>query len=312
MIARRTRARKWLIAWLALATLSMNQPVGAALLDYEYGGALAQLGRLRMLVERLSKQNLLYQLHLADQSKVQIIETARNIQQTLDLLHTGRPLMVVPEPPTPGIRKQLRVIDSAWVPLQRMALASPFDYLRRSREFIDPKDDRGDPLMILHFDDLARRVVQESERASQLYIEACQGEGWERCELAGVAGIPGMLVERIMKEAVLVFAGLEAEKNLERLAATRKELDAKLALTASSEVLKGATAAGRGAQGAHTAGLWGGIQNAWRRLGDELELVARGHAEERNLQQAVSVQVLLVADMQRLAVELYQFTAAGG
>ena len=38
----------------------------------------------------------------------------------------------------------------------------------------------------------------------------------------------------------------------------------------------------------------------------------RGHAEERNLRQAVSVQVLLVTDMQGLAVELYQYVAEGG
>jgi hypothetical protein len=295
-----------------LVALLLSQSAGAVLLDFEYGGALAQLGRLRMLVERLSKQNVLYQLHLAGQSKIQIIDTASKIQETLDLLHAGRPLMVVPEPPTAEIRKQLRQIDAAWVPVQRMARASPFEYLRRSREFIDPKDDRGDPLMILYFDDLARQVVVEADRASQLYIKECHREGWERCEFAGVAGIPGMLVERIMKEAVLVFAGLEAEKNLARLAATRKELDAKLELTGSSSVLKGAISPARGKHGETAEVLWKDIAAAWRRLGNELELVARGQAEERNLQQAASVQVLLVADMQRLAVELYQHTEEGG
>jgi hypothetical protein len=312
LIASPGRASKWAIALFALATLSLSQPAGAALLDYEYGGALAQLGRLRMLVERLSKQNVLYQLHLAGQSKIELIDTASKIQETLDLLHAGRPLMVVPEPPTEEIRKQLRQIDAAWVPVQRMARASPFEYLRRSREFIDPKDDRGDPLMILYFDDLARQVVLEADRTSELYIKECKREGWERCEFAGVAGIPGMLVERIMKEALLVFAGLESEKNRARLAATRKELDAKLQLTGSSSVMTGAISSTRGKRGEAAAALWKDIESAWRRLGDELELVARGQAEERNLQQAASVQILLVADMQRLAVELYQHTKEGG
>jgi hypothetical protein len=288
------------------------QPAAGVLLDYEYGGALAQLGRLRMLVERLSKQNVLYQLHLGEQSKVQIIETARQVQETLDLLRDGRPLMTVPEPPTRAIREQLRVIESAWVPLQRMALASPFEYLRRSREFLDPRDDRGDPLMILHFDELARRVIAEADTASALYIADCKREGWQRCELAGVAGIPAMLVERVMKEVVLVFAGLERVGNLERLAASREELDEKLALTAASEVLQGATSASRGESGAVAAALWRDIEAAWRRMGGEIEMVIRGQAEERNLRRAASVQVLLVTDMQRLAVELYQYAAEGG
>ena len=174
MIARRSTLRGAMLALVVMAALVPQPSARGALLDYEYGGALAQLGRLRMLLERLSKQNVLYQLHLAEQSKVQIIETAHMIQQTLDLLREGRALMTVPEPPSPAIREQLRVVESAWVPLQRMALASPFDYLRRSREFIDPKDDRGDPLMILHFDGLAQKVADEANEAASLYIAECK------------------------------------------------------------------------------------------------------------------------------------------
>jgi hypothetical protein len=296
-------------AWVVLvwlATLLTGPPARAALLDYEYDAAQVQLGRLRTLIERLSKQNVLYQLHLADQSKLQIIETAHDVQANLDLLHAGRPLQSVPAPPTPEIRSQLREIETAWVPLQRMALASPFDYLRRSREFIDPKDDRGDPLMILHFDDLARRMTESSDRASEFYVEACRLDGYEHCDRTAVAGNPSMLAERIVKEAVLVFAGLEAEQNRKRLAATRQELDTALAVTGGSETLKRAISAG---QAEYASELWKDIGRAWRRLSDELELVIRGQAEEANLRRAVNAQILLVGDMQRLAVTLEQYAA---
>jgi len=296
---------------LAAALLVPARTAGAELMDYEYGAALVQLGRLRMLTERLSKQNVLYQLHLADQHKLDLIETAGGIQETLDLLRSGRPLMAVPRPPSGEIAAQLGRIDAAWQPLQRMARASPFEYLRRSREFIEPRDDRGDPLMILHFDDLARALVAEGDRASELYVATCKAAGWERCDLAAVAGIPSMLAERIVKEAVLVFAGMEVEANRARLEATRKQLDQKLAVTGGSEVLAGATAATRGSPGAYAAGLWKEVAGAWRRLDDELELVVRGHAEEGNLRRAVSLQVLLVDDMQRLAAALEQYAAAG-
>ncbi|MGI9591025.1 MAG: type IV pili methyl-accepting chemotaxis transducer N-terminal domain-containing protein, partial [Myxococcota bacterium] len=305
--ARRARV----VALVASIALLSVESAAEPLMDYEYGGALAQLGRLRMLGERLSKQNVLYQLHLADQHKLELIETAGEIQETLELLRSGRPLMAVPRPPNELIRKQLGEIEAAWLPLQRMAKASPFEHLRRSREFIDPKDERGDPLLILYFDDLARRLVEEASQAARLYVEACDKDGWTNCEEAAVAGIPHMLTERIVKEAVLVFAGMEPEENQERLKATRKELEGKLAQTGGIELVKQATDSESGESGSYAAELWQDIGTAWRRLDDELELVVRGHAEERNLRRVVSLQVVMVGDMQRLAVALEQFAAVG-
>jgi hypothetical protein len=114
-----------------------------------------------------------------------------------------------------------------------------------------------------------------------------------------------------VKEAVLVFAGMEPEKNQQRLEATRKELEQKLAQTGGMEFVQQATDAGSGESGSYAAELWQDIGTNWRRLDDELELVVRGHAEERNLRRAVSLQVVMVGDMQRLAVALEQFAVVG-
>ena len=143
MIGRCLRLMRGCALLAAAAVLATAAPSGAVLLDHEYISAYTQLGRLRMLTQRISKQNLLYQLHLADQHKLGLLETVNTMNEALEMLRIGGPLVGVPRPPTAEIGAQLDVIAMAWAPLETMALASPYEYLRRSREFITPRNRRG-------------------------------------------------------------------------------------------------------------------------------------------------------------------------
>ena len=115
---------------LALA-LILAGPVRAAGRPYEIAGAERELGRIRELAERLSKQNLLYQLHLAGQTKQDLVDTVAELDRVVELLRKGSVTYSVAPPPNEEVRAQIDKLDEAWGPLRRMALASPYDYLRR-------------------------------------------------------------------------------------------------------------------------------------------------------------------------------------
>lgn len=306
-------------AFLATAlVLTHVSPASALLLDHEYLAAYSQLGQMRMLTQRLSKQNLLYQLHLADQHKLQLLETVGEINEALGMLRAGSPMIGVPAPPNAELRDQLEAISQAWVPLETMALASPYDYLRRSREFINPRSDRGDPLLIVHFDRMARDLDAQIIRARELYIASCKQDGYRRCDLGNASRLQETRAERLVKEVVLVFAGMDAETNKTRMAATRAALEEVLFQTGTTPEMADAKAVMSQAldpsqtpQSAQIAQLRDDIRASWRRLEREINLVEKGHAEEANLRRALSIQQLMVSDMQRLGVAIERTTDAG-
>ena len=92
-----------------------------------------------------------------------------------------------------------------------MALASPYDYLRRANEFVPRQDRRGDPLFMHAFDRMSQALIAEVDRLMALYQEECLKTDYELCGLAATHGIPMMLNERLVKELVFVYAGPRAK-----------------------------------------------------------------------------------------------------
>jgi len=315
---RSSAARARRVLAVAAASLLVTAPAGAVLLDHEYIAAYTQLGRLRMLSERVSKQNLLYQLHLADQHKLEVLATVNAMNEALEMLRAGSPMLGVPAPPSAEIAAQLDAIALAWRPVETMATASPFDYLRRSREFVPPRNERGDPLRIAHFDRMTEALDAEVVKAVELYIAACKADGYERCELGRLGRLTETRAERLVKQAVFVFAGMNVEANRKRLAETRAALEDVLirkehgeGMAEAREVIREAVDTEKTPHAAQIVELRDGIRDAWRRLDREIELVDRGHAEEANLKRALSLQQLIVSDMQRLNVAIELTTTAG-
>ncbi len=300
-------ARAGLLAGLALLVAA---PADATLLDFEYEGAQKTAGRLRMLGQRLSKQNVLYQLHLADQHKLQLMETAREVDAALALLREGDSAIGVPRPPSAALAKQVEAIERAWLPLDQLVNASPYEYLRRSRQFVGPRDDRGDPLHILQFDRMAGQFLAEVDRLVELYQEACEEDEWPNCQELAASGLPEMLAERLMKEAVMLFAGVRAV-NADQVKATRDAFDTFFVTISKIDAVKRATVAERGPAADHVRGILNELGDSWRRLVREIELVIRGHAEEANLRRALAMQQVVVDDFQRLRVAIEQAVGAG-
>ncbi len=286
------------------------RPAHPTLLDFEYEGAMKHAGRLRMLGQRLSKQNVLYQLHLADQHKLQLMETARQVDADLALLRAGDAAIGVPRPPTAELQKQVEAVEEAWLPLSQLVEASPYEYLRRSRQFMGPRDDRGDPLRILQFDRMAGQFVAEVDRLVELYRVSCHKDEWVNCDELAFFGVPEMLAERLLKEMVMLFAGVNAV-SADRVKATRDAFDAFLVTVVEIDAVKRATVPERGPTGDHVRAILRELEDSWRRLVREAELVMRGHAEEANLRRALAMQQIVVDDFQRLRVAIEQAVGAG-
>ncbi len=287
------------------------RPARPPLLDFEYEAAQKEVGRLRMLAERLSKQNVLYQLHLADQHKLQLMETAREVNDALTLLQQGDATVGVPRPPTPALAEQVDGVREAWVPLEQLVMASPYEYLRRSRQFMARRDDRGDPLRILQFDRMASSLLVEVDRLSELYRDACLEDEYPNCPELAASGLPQMLVERLVKESVMLFAGLEEKVSVKQVEATRDAFASQLDSFDDIDAVKRATAPERGATGEHVRAILQDLDESWQRLVREVTLVIRGQAEEANLRRALAVQQIVVDDLQRLRVAVEQAVGAG-
>jgi len=109
---------------IAIQISTAHEALAAEASAFEIGISAREAGHLRGLVEKLSKQNVLYRLPLGGTTKQQMQETSAEIDRVIGTLEKGSPAYSVAPPPTEDIRKQLYDVDAEWGGLRRMALAS--------------------------------------------------------------------------------------------------------------------------------------------------------------------------------------------
>jgi hypothetical protein len=279
-------------------------PAGGALQEWEVGGAQIQLSRVTMLAERISKQNLLYQLKLGEQTKDEVVATAKEMDQALRVLYEGSPLLGVRPPPSRALRDQIDRIDAAWGPVRAMALASPHDYLRRAGGARP-----GDPMRVLVFDERVQRVVDHAARAQELYFEICMEQKLPACEAMRLGPSTTMLSERLVKEAVLVYAQLDAKENLARLAKTRAALKRWIEQPEEVELVRQARSPARGVPGRVVGGMRRDVERYWSTLRSEVDRVLEGDVREFDIPLAMNAQERLVAEFQRYTIAIVRFAA---
>jgi len=304
------RALKARQALLLAFGLLLAGPVRAGERPYEIGGAQQELGHTRALAERLSKQNLFYQLHLGNQTKQDIDDTAAELDRVLELLRKGSAAYSVAAPPNSAIRMQIDQVDKAWGPVRRIAVASPYDYLRRANEFVPRRNRLGDPLFIHSFDTMIGAFIVEVDRLMSLYQEECEKTDYDLCDLAATHGIPTMLIERLVKELVFVYAGPGGGKDEDRLRETRDALDASHLEFGQVAIMREATDPSRGDAAAFISSLWGSINEDWSRIRPEVDLAIAGRPEDVNLKRVLEIQRRIVETWERLTAVMVRFTNA--
>ena len=299
--------------FVAVAALITAQSATAALLRYEYSAAHRQLAQIRMLTERLNKENTLYQLYLDANRRHDVVATTRAIDAALELLREGAPFHGVPRPPTQAIRERLEALEEAWARVRARALTNPY---RRDRAQFTVREGRGyDPAVLLYLDRAAQHVLDAADRVSDLYVEECKKDSYHGCKLDRDAGAAHLLSEQIVKDTIYLFAGVDRE-------GTRKQLEARLEAFSSAidpppetrRFIDEAMADARGAAGEYVVELQQSIEQSWPSLRRGVELVMSGDAEKINLLEVVRIQRGLVDDLERLTVVMtrYALVEEGG
>jgi len=279
----------------------------AQVLPWEVTVAQIETGRLRNLSERLSKQNLLFQLHLGDTRKSDLVETTAKIDRIVESLEEGSPAYGVPEPWTPALREQVARVDAAWGPLRTIAVASPYDYLRVTRQFMPAENRIGDPLLLRYFDNLNLQFVEESEKLLELYYEECLKTGLEVCAVARTSGLNPMLIERATKQAVFVVAGIDGDRNRKALKQTVDAYEQQRAANTESEFFAAALAPERGAAARGAAELLESLRADWDSMRGELTTLAAGDEKNFDLQRLLQIESRLVGKVERFTAALVRY-----
>ncbi len=300
-----------LVVAFAWAITLSPQPATAKWLPYEIGIANREAGRMCFLAERLDKQNLLYQLDMANLKKLDMHIAVNEFDRIFEQLKSGSAYYSVAGPPNDAARKQLDVIEKAWFPVRKLAMASPYDYLRRAQQFFPPDNPRGDPLAVKSFDKLAGDLIVAIETLMTVYYEACIKTEYGLCAVSRRSGQPTMMAERIMKNLILIHEGIDPEQNIKRLNESIKAFDDNWISFEQTDLYRRATAESRGTTGELIADLRARISASWVKLHAEAILAVGGRVNEVNLEPTLRIQRKLVDDFDRFTAILGRFAAGG-
>jgi hypothetical protein len=292
-------------ALVAFAGLAEAEP-----LPWEVAVAEIEAGRLRNLSQRLSKQYVLYQFRLGEVQKSDLVETATEIDGVLEVLQRGNPSRSIPAPWTRAIRQQVRKVDAIWGPLRKIAVASPYEYIRFSREFLPGKERRGDPLLVRYFDNLGLDLVRESEKLLAAYDEECVKTGLEVCPTVRTSGYAAMVIERAAKEAVYVVAGVDSDENRERLNGTIEEYQRVRRANDESAFFAEALDPSRGVSARAAGQLLVDLRRDWDDMEAEFEILEAGDEKNFDLQRLLDIQSRLVVKVERLTGALIRYASA--
>ena len=282
---------------------------GLEVIGYEISIAQTEAGRLRHLAERLAKQNLLYQLHLGDVRKSDLVETASRIDRVIETLELGSPGYAVPAPWTPALREQLKKVDQTWGPLRSIAVANPYDYLRTTRQFANAEGSMKDPLVIRYFDALASDLVRESEVLMGLYDAECKKAGASPvlCVTASTSGYSAMLSEMATKQAIYVVAGIDTEENRARLAETIEAYERGRRAVNESPFFDAAMSKERGQAGEFAQGLLESLRQDWDEMQKEFAILNAGDEKNFDLDRLLQRHALFVGRIERFTAAMVRY-----
>ena len=294
-----------LAAVLVLATSAAP----AQILPWEVTVAEIEAGRVRNLAQRLSKQYVLYQLHLGDVRKSDLLETATRIDRILESLERGNPPHSIPAPWTRAMREQINQVDGVWGPLRRIAVASPYDTIRVTRQFVPLESRRGDPLLIRYFDDLSLDLVTESEKLLAVYHAECLKTGLAVCPAAQTSGYAAMVIERAAKEAVYVVAGINPDRNRARLKVSIETYQQVRRANDESPFFSAALNPERGVSARAAAELLASLRHDWDAMEMQFVILAAGDEQNFDLRRLLTTQARLVEKVERLTAALVRYAS---
>jgi Type IV pili methyl-accepting chemotaxis transducer N-term len=306
----RLRSSVWLPILIGLAaTLAPRVSAGSEVIGYEISVAQVEAGRIRHLAERLAKQNLLYQLHLGEVRKSDLLETSSRIDRVIETLELGSPGYAVPAPWTPALSAQVKKVDQTWGPLRAIAVANPYDYLRTTRQFAGVGDSVKDPLVIRYFDRLAADLIAETENLMALYDEECRKSGASPvlCVTASISGYSAMLSERATKQAVYIVAGIDVGENRKALAETIEAYDRTRQAVNESPFFEAAMSEDRGQAGAFAMTLLESLRGDWDGMRKEFAILNAGDEKNFDLAHLLELHDEMIRRLERFTAAMVRY-----
>jgi hypothetical protein len=282
-------------------------PAPAQVLPWEIAVAEIEAGRIRNLSERLSKQNLLYKLHLGEVRREDIAKTAKQLDRVVDWLLQGSAPYSIPEPWTAALREQLKAVERAWNAVRSIALADPYKFV--ARDFAPRANRAVDPLLLRYFDDLSGELIAQSEILMDLYHDECVKTGLGVCPTARTSGYAAMIIERATKQAVYLVARLETDDNQRGLRGTLEAYDAIRKANDESPFFAAALDPERGPNASAAGQLLLSLRQDWDALAAEFRILAAGDEKNFDLRRMLEIQSQLVSKVERLTAALVRYAS---
>jgi hypothetical protein len=292
-----------------VVALALAGPASAQILPWEVNVAEVECGRLRSVAERLSRQFVLYQLHLGDVRKSDLVETAARIDRLIESLEQGNASQSIPPAWTPTLRKQLRELEGSWGPLRRIAVAGPHDYLRVMQEFVPKESRRADPLSLGYMDDMTRTFIADSETLLETYNEECLKTGLAICPTARLSGLTAMLVERATKEAIFVVADIDRADNLKRLTQTIEAYRTQRHAYDQNALFAAVLNPERGASARAAGELLTSLRLDWDAMEAQFASLTAGDVKNFDLQDLLDKEEILVDKIQRFTAVIVRYAS---
>ena len=296
-------------AIVAALFLLVAGPSPAQILPWEVAVAEIESGRLRNLAQRLNKQHLLYQLHLGDIRKADLVATATQLDRVLESLEMGSPPHSIPAPWTKELRERLRAVDALWGYPRRIAVASAYDHFRVTQQFMPPRERRADPLLLHYFDNLILDFVSESEKLLAAYHAECMTTGIGVCAAAQSSGYGAMIIERATREAVCIVAGIDADLNRKRLKDTIQAYQELRRANDESPFFADALDPKRGVSARAAAVLLSSLRDDWDAMQAEFTMLGAGDEQNFDLRALLTIQSRLVEKVERLTGALVRYAS---
>jgi hypothetical protein len=284
-------------------------PAPAQILPWEVNVAEVEAGRLRSVAERLSRQFVLYQLHLGGVRKSDLVETAARIDRLIESLERGSPSQSIPAAWTPTLRKQIRQLEGSWEPLRRIAVAGPNEFYRVMKEFVPTESRRADPLSLGYVDDLTQTFIAESEKLLDRYNQECVKTGLAICPTAQLSGLTAMLVERATKQAIYVVADIDRTESRKRLKQTIEAYLTQRRAYDSNPLFAAVLNPERGASARAAGELLASLRLDWDAMEIQFADLSAGDDKNFDLQGLLDRQEILVDKIQRFTAVIVRYAS---
>jgi len=262
------------VALVAASSVVFAGLASAQVLPWETVVAEIEAGRIRSLSERLSKENLLYQMHLGGVRRDDLVATAGRIDRVVETLRRGSPSYSIPEPWTPALREQVDRVERAWEVVRSIAVADPYRFL--ARDFAPRVNRAADPLLLRYFDDQSQALIAASEALIDLYDAECRKTGLSVCVTAHTSGFAAMVIERATKQAVFLVAGIDSGENRAGLTETLEAYHQIRRANDESPFFAEALDPERGPSAAAARDLLASLRLDWDALAVEFRILASG------------------------------------